>query len=98
MDRCLPEELQQPSARDMKLLGEILTDLPQILAKAKSEFEQFENPSFIDQIDNPTIWISCGDIQWQPKWAWVIERLDHPSYGCHIEFEGLEFKEIWAGD
>ncbi|HEX5219003.1 MAG TPA: hypothetical protein VFZ59_05500 [Verrucomicrobiae bacterium] len=101
MDRLMPGQLKQPGKQDRQLLARILRDLPRILARAVTEFEQYElasDPSFAGRVANPQIWISCSEEGREDEWTFVVERSDHPDYGCHIEFKGTEFKEIWGGD
>jgi hypothetical protein len=101
LDRLLPHQLEHPSDSDMKLLGEILDSLPEILATAKFEFEKYElesDASFLDHLCNPQIWISCSEEGREDEWAFVVERSDWPDYGCHINFKGCVFTEIWGGD
>lgn len=100
-DRWRTPQPEQPSADDMKLLERILAGLPETLHRARLEFERHEvriDPSFLEHLDNPHIWIDSDDRKHPDDWTFVVQRNDWPDFGCHIEFRGSEFREIWAGD
>jgi hypothetical protein len=46
---------------------------------------------------NPKLWLSA-DVEDEREWTLVVERSDWPDFGWHLEFHGVEFRELWAGD
>lgn len=59
-----------------------------------------EFPELLGKVSEPHIWICREWLGEEPpgKWAFVSGISDAPDWGIHIEFTGLEFKEIWSGD
>ncbi|MDA0767019.1 MAG: hypothetical protein O3A92_09375 [Verrucomicrobia bacterium] len=45
----------------------------------------------------PKLWLPA-EVENEREWALVVERRDWPDFGWHLEFHGVEFREIWAGD
>lgn len=86
--------------RILSLARQILADLPQVLAIAEREYEDYEEDRFDPSlVSDPNIWLSCEFEEDGPeRWAFVVGRTDWPDYGVHIEFDGLDFHDCWASD
>lgn len=91
---------QGPQAAERALLEQILAQLPSILKTAEKALADYEEGAARDyeaHIEGPTIWVP-KDHRRPAEWTFVVERDDWEDFGWHIEFEGVEFVEIWAGD
>lgn len=80
------------------LVREILENLPGLLAVAGPHLASYEEgEDIVSLVSNPKIWLSAevGD---ERAWTLVVERVDWEDFGWHLEFQGLDFVEIWAGD
>ena len=103
-----PEILPAPHEYQKELLRKILPELSTILKKCKKEFlgyyEETCSEEFLtEHIDIPGISISIDqDEDYNPvpksdeEWSFIIE-FKESDIGHHLEYVGLEFKEIWAG-
>jgi len=91
-----------PAPEMRALLDQILCDLPSVIDSAQTELSRYENDSEEDystHIKNPHIWLTIDLVPNDPTaWTFVVERDDWPDFGWHIEFRGIRFHEIWAGD
>ena len=92
----------------------ILDNLPNVIDLAEKEFRKYSGTaldSLTEDIRDPHIWIECpepddiaedGSYEIEPfegeSWTLVIGQKSAPDYGIHIEFDGTDFSEIWAGD
>lgn len=82
--------------QEIELLTTILTHLPQLAARAEQAWEEYGGEGQLDESDRlsrPRIFINRTKLT--GPWAMVIE-IAGSSFGWHVEFEGLQFKEIWA--
>jgi hypothetical protein len=89
-----------PRDREQALLDEILADLPSTMRKAEATLATYERDTGNDysaHVKYPHIWIR-EDRERPKEWTLVVERDDWPGYGWHIEFDGSNLVEIWAGD
>lgn len=57
-----------------------------------------KNPNFGLQLTNAHLWFPAEQQKDGRHWSLVIERTDNRSFGYHVEFDGLELLEVWAGD
>ena len=103
--RPLPAKGRPPKVNDgeKELARIILLNLDDVLQEAERRFEAFNtefDPDSTIQVSKPHIWISRGEAEEiQPNcWTLVIGAKGAPDFGCHIEFDGLDYREIWAGD
>lgn len=49
-------------------------------------------------VSDPHIWINQAEEVRPNAWTLVIGAKGAPDFGFHVEFEDVEFQEIWAGD
>jgi hypothetical protein len=90
----------EPSEDERYLARTILTNLIVILQEAERRFETYhsEVPEALSVIANPHIWINREEPKGHRSWTFVVGAKGAPDFGCHIEFDGVIFRDIWAGD
>lgn len=57
-----------------------------------------KDPHFRLQLTNAHLWFPAEQQKDGRRWSVVIERTDNRSFGYHVEFDGLDLLEVWAGD
>lgn len=72
----------------------------QIAGAAYIEYHKEVDPSAIELVERPHLWISIDAVldDGPLRWALVVGLSDAPDYGTHIEFDGAELVEVWSGD
>jgi len=85
---------------EQDLARTILTHLIAILQEAESRFEAYHSqvPEALSLVARPRIWIYREEPKGPHFWTFVVGAKGAPDFGCHIEFHGIEFHDIWAGD
>jgi len=102
--RQVPERSPPPEVNkgEKDLVKTILLRLRDVLREAEQHFEDYNraNPDAMGLVSKPHIWIDREAIveDGPCRWALVIGAKGAPDFGCHVEFDGTEYKEIWAGD
>jgi hypothetical protein len=103
--RPIPSKGRPPEVSDSEkeLARTILLHLDDILQETERRFEAYNtefDPDSTIQVSKPNIWISRDQAEeTQPnRWAVVIGAKGAPDFGWHVEFNGIEYHEIWAGD
>ena len=104
--REVPEVGAPPAMddRERELALRALMNLPSILLTAERVFLDYMNrkgdADALRHIQDPHIWISRESLEESSPagWTFVVEFSDATDYGCHIEFDGIEYQGIWAGD
>jgi hypothetical protein len=102
--RSFPEAGEPPkvNANEKALVKSILSNLIPVLQEAERNFEIFNTqaPEAMSLVSDPHIWIdrSRGEEGQPNEWDLVIGVKEAPDFGFHIEFKGLEYRGIWAGD
>ena len=101
-------DTRNPSLQSVLLLDKILKMMPQVLEVAEKELREFESDEKMeDIIEKPRIWITdeqeeepdSDDYSEVPNlWSIVIERNDWEGFGWHIDFDGDQLLDAWAGD
>jgi hypothetical protein len=93
---------QRPKEPELALARNVLRNLDEVLASARlnylKEYVRFQE--FLEGTSHPTVWI-CRETQegqGEDRWSFVVELKTAPDFGTHLEFRGLEFLELWAGD
>lgn len=91
-----------PNPSEVELVRLIVSSLSELLAEAERQYATFDQefPELFDKIDDPHVWV-CREfleLDGPDRWALVSGISDAPDWCIHIEFRGLEFHEIWAGD
>lgn len=80
----------------------ILLQLRDVVREAEQHFENYNmtNPDAKGLVSEPHIWIARDAIEEHGpnRWAFVTGTKSAPDFGWHVEFDGTEFREIWAGD
>lgn len=92
-----------PSESEVSLAELILANLSAILLRAEAQLIEYGQRAGGDSQHvhacEPHLWIdrlSYAD-QGPLRWALVVHHDDWPDFGWHIEFDGTEDIEIWAG-
>lgn len=91
------DESLSPDPESLALLMRILGSFDSILDRAEaalSEYADAVEDSFESHLSDPIISITPGS----RNWTLVVERDDWPDFGWHIEFDELNFVEVWSGD
>jgi hypothetical protein len=92
-----------PAVREdqARMLRRILPALPELVRRAEAELiaydDEMKDPKFRQVLRTVDIWFPAKPDS-EVDWALVVERSDIPSFGYHVEFSGLEFREVWAAD
>ena len=82
------------------LLVEIVENLQTILPKVETALDQYAAQGGVYDRANtkaPCIYLEDGR-ETQDTWAFTLEHADQTGYGWHVEFQGQEVKDVWAGD
>ena len=93
----------RPNEAELQLVRIVLEGWRPVLLRAETEFRAYNaphDPNAENIIREPHVWIDreCMTEEGQSRWTLVVGRRDAPDFGYHLEFEGTEFLEIWAGD
>lgn len=100
-DLPVSQEPPAPSRAELNLASMILQNLEMLLVTCQTKFTE-ENPSLdssaLKHIDAPHFWISREFIGDGKHWEFVIGRDDAPDFGYHLEFDGLNYLGLSAGD
>jgi len=102
--RLVPERPPPPEVNEgeKELARTVLLRLRDVLRLAEQRFESYNstNPDAIGHVLNPHIWINRESIEedGSSRWALVIGAKGAPDFGWHVEFDGTECQDIWAGD
>lgn len=95
------QEPPTPSRAELNLATLILQNLETLVVTCQTKFTQ-ENPSYdstaLKHIAAPHFWISREFIGDGKHWEFVIGRDDAPDFGYHLEFDGLNYLGLSAGD
>ena len=87
---------------ELSLAKSVLTELPSVLTQARDRFHNYVKDSEYSperHVKDPVIWID-RDIRAEDgplRWSLVLHHDEWPDYGWHIEFDGTQCVEIWAG-
>ena len=101
--RSLPQRSRPPevSEGEKALAGSILLDLIRVLQEAERNFEIFniEVPEAMSLVSDPHISIYRSEAKESRPNAWelVVGVKGSPDFGFHVEFEGVEYRGIYAG-
>ena len=88
-----------PSRAELALASAIIENLPSILATCEAKFTEYNaNSTAPHHIHDPHIWICREFIEEGSRWAFVVGRDDAPDFGYHLEFDGLKYLGMSAGD
>lgn len=81
------------------LVRQVLAGLPALLGIAEAQLgaSADDDDRVEDVACRPHVWLSA-EVEDEMDWTLVVERTDWPDFGWHLEFHGLEFRELWAGD
>ena len=90
-----------PGPEEVGLIDTILGNLPMLLAECERRFNEFNAkwPHVRDEVTNPHVWIARSRL-WglgSGYWSFVVEHRES-DYGWHLEFDGLDFVDMWGGD
>lgn len=100
-DLPVTQEPPAPSRVELNLATMILQNLEALVATCQTMFIE-ANPSLestaLKHIINPHFWISREFIGDGKHWEFVIGRDDAPDFGYHLEFDGLNYLGLSAGD
>jgi hypothetical protein len=103
--REVPERRPPPavSESEKELVRTILLRLREVLQEAERQFEQYNagaDPPAVSMVADPQIWLHREDaeVAHPTRWALVVGARRAPDFGWHLEYDGTEFREIWAGD
>ena len=100
-DQPLTDTPPPPGRAELALAKTILQHLPSLLATCELAFaeECLKHDSTARQhVADPHIWISREWIEEGSRWSLSISRDDAPDFGYEIEFDGLKYLGISAGD
>src|SRR5262249_46176429 len=95
-----PKVLPPVSRSQASLVRSIVPALPSLLPRVESEltaYSQEHEPDFHTVIRHPHIWLSSENDD-GVSWTFVVERTDNPDFGYDLEFRGMEFIQLHAGD
>ncbi len=96
-----PRILPPVREEQARLLRRILPTLPELVRKAEAELigydDELKDPKFRQVVRSVELWLPAKPDS-EVDWALVVERSDMGSFGYHVEFSGLEFREVWAAD
>lgn len=102
--RPFPEarEPPRPLGAELDLARLVLAGLPGVLATAAREYTACDDttPELLRKVAEPRVWI-CREFQEQDgpqRWALAWGISDAPDWTVYVEFHGLGFLEVWAGD
>jgi hypothetical protein len=102
--RPVPERRAPPGVNEgeRELATKILLGLRGVLREAERRFESYnsDTPDAMGLVSKPHIWIDRDTIEAEGpgRWALVVGAKGAPDFGWHVVFEGIECREIWAGD
>ena len=104
--RSVPSDLPIPKLNEQEstLIALILENIDHCIAESLAKLRGDESYQRIDEanarITNPHVWMSREMMQEEgiQRWALVVGVDVNPDFGWHVEFDGLECLEIWAGD
>jgi len=104
--RSVPSDLPIPKLNEQEstLIALILENIDHCIAESLAKLRGDESHQRIDEanarITNPHVWISREMMQEEgmQRWALIVGVDVNPDFGWHVEFDGLECLEIWAGD
>jgi hypothetical protein len=87
---------------ETELVRLVLAGLAGVIAEAERRYMAFnaDFPDVITKAHRPRIWV-CREFMERDgldRWAFASGISDAPDWTICIEFRGLEFLEIWAGD
>jgi hypothetical protein len=102
--RPFPEEGEppRPSEAELVLARLVLAELPGVLATAEREYAACDDttPALLRKVADPRVWV-CREFQERDgpdRWAVAWGISDAPDWTVCVEFRGLNFVEVWAGD
>lgn len=93
-----PESRGPLRHHERDLILSILRHLPDLLLTCEREFNTFTpEPVAGSDIINPVLWLDRTRLEAGRQWSFVIGLRADPGHGWHIEFDGLEFSQVWSG-
>jgi hypothetical protein len=90
-----------PSRAELNLATTILRNLPSLLATCETAFAEEGrkyDATAQQHVLDPHIWISREFIEDGSRWSLSVSRDDAPDFGYRLEFDGLKYLGISAGD
>ena len=104
--RSVPSDAPIPNLNDQEfaLVALIIENIEHCINESVAKLQGDESHQRLDeanaQITNPHVWISREMMQEEgmQRWTMVVGVDVNPDFGWHVEFDGLECLEIWAGD
>lgn len=99
----VPTSNTPPPSPELRALSEtVLANIDALLNRAESEFRRYhaEYPGAVESVVNPHFWVNIDAMldDGPTRWAFIVESKLNPDYGTHIEFDGLDYLDIWGGD
>lgn len=90
-----------PSRAELSLASVIIQNLSTLLSLCAERFSEDTrryDGTAVQHVRDPHIWISTEFIGEGSLWSFVVSRDDAPDFGYHLEFDGLRYLGISAGD
>jgi hypothetical protein len=90
-----------PGRAELALASVIVQSLSTVLSLCEAKFSEDTcryDGTAMQHVRAPHIWISTEFIGEGSSWSFVVSRDDAPDFGCHLEFDGLRYLGISAGD
>jgi hypothetical protein len=90
-----------PTRAELSLASVIVQSLSTLLRLCEEKFSEDTrryDGTAMQHVRAPHIWISTEFIGEGSSWSFVVSRDDAPDFGYHLEFDGLRYLGISAGD
>ena len=93
----------QPNEVMKSLAAHLVANLSTVIARAEQAFAAHlgsDFPTYAPRIRNPHLWLYVETLEddGPSRWTFVVEQIDNPDYGTHIEFDDLLVIDVWGGD
>jgi hypothetical protein len=95
-----PKELPRPNGDQIRLATFLMENLGDVLFECAIRLRSYcGDLTFFTEMVSPELWISAEEESDGPmSWTMVVERRGDEDDGYHIEFDGLQFVQIFSYD